>query len=83
MSAPPTTSRPRRVAQGKLAITTAPAGEQIELSEEERKLIIDFRRMGRASRTMLPKFACRIADLDAEHARKVAPVLRLVSGGSR
>ena len=80
---PAAPKRPRRAAQGKLTAIAMPAGEQFELTEEERQLIVDFRRMGRAGRTLLPKFANRLVQIDAEMARKAAPALRLIVGGAR
>lgn len=75
--------RTRRTIQVKLAVIATPSSEKLELSEEERQLIVNFRRMGRASRTLLPKFANRLVQLDAENARKATPPLRLVVGGVR
>lgn len=79
---PSARKRPRRAPQGKLAIIAATTCENLELSEDERQLIKDFRRMGRAGRDMLPRFAHAIAQQDAEKARKSAPALRLIQGGT-
>ncbi|USX25814.1 hypothetical protein NHH73_25090 [Oxalobacteraceae bacterium OTU3CINTB1] len=57
--------------------------ERLQLSQIEQRLIVDFRRMSSKSRTCVSKFSTATADSDVEKARKTAPALRLVVGGSR
>lgn len=60
-----------------------PNGERRQLSDIEQQLIVDFRRMDDTSRSCISKFSTAVADKDVKRARKAAPALRLVSGGSQ
>lgn len=61
----------------------APDDQRLQLSNIEKRLIADFRRMSSKSRTCVSGFSTLTADKDAENARKAAPVLHLVREGAR
>lgn len=79
----PADIKPAAPKRARRAPQIAHCDEQLQLSDIEKRLIADFRRMSSKSRTAVSDFSNVIADKDVAAARKAAPALRLVVGGAR
>lgn len=77
-----TPAKRRQNAKASVRIDVVRSDEKFSLTDEEMALIVDFRRMGKSSRAMMPSFFAMCVECDQREEHRTRPWLQLVRGAA-